>query len=116
MNVNEIKGIIASKGIHKGRVIIMPFSPSYDYNKKTNKMKKGDILVAVSTGPEMMAACLKAGAIVTDEGGICSHASIVSRELKIPCIIGTKIATKILKDGDLVELDANKGIIKILKN
>ena len=54
-------------------------------------------------------------AIVTDEGGLTSHAAIISRELKIPCIIGTSNATQILKDGDEVEVDANNGIIKILK-
>ena len=56
-----------------------------------------------------------AGAIVTNQGGITSHAAIVSRELNIPCIIGTKIATKVLRDGDLVEVDANKGVVKIIK-
>jgi len=79
-------------------------------------MKKGDILVAGQTRPTLMTAIHKAGAIVTDEGGIISHAAIISRELKKPCIIGTKIATKILKDGDLVEVDANNGIVKILKD
>jgi phosphohistidine swiveling domain-containing protein len=53
--------------------------------------------------------------IFTDIGGITSHAAIISREFRIPCIIGTKIATKILKDGDLVEVDANKGVVKIIK-
>jgi pyruvate,water dikinase len=52
---------------------------------------------------------------VTDEGGVTCHAAIVAREMKKPCIIGTKIATKVLKDGDLVEVDANKGVVKILK-
>jgi pyruvate,water dikinase len=56
----------------------------------------------------------KAGAIVTDEGGLTCHAAIVSRELRVPCVIGTKIATKVLKDGDLVEVDADRGIVKIL--
>lgn len=78
-------------------------------------MKKGDVLVTGSTGPEMILACKKTGAIVAEEGGICSHAAIVSRELNIPCIIGTKIATQVLKDGDLVEVDANNGMVKILK-
>ena len=55
-----------------------------------------------------------AAAIVTDEGGIGCHAAIVSRELKIPCIIGTKIATRVLEDGDTVEVDANKGIIRVV--
>jgi pyruvate,water dikinase len=57
----------------------------------------------------------KAAAIITDEGGINSHAAIISRELKKPCIIGTKIATQVLKDGDFVEIDANRGVVKILK-
>jgi len=56
-----------------------------------------------------------AAAFVTEMGGITSHAAIVSRELKIPCIVGTKIATSVLKDGDLVEVDATHGIINIIK-
>jgi len=57
----------------------------------------------------------KAVAVITDEGGITCHAAIVSRELKIPCIVGTKIATRVLKDGDKVEVDADKGVVKIIK-
>jgi len=57
----------------------------------------------------------RASAIVTDEGGITCHAAIIARELKVPCVIGTKIATQVLKDGDLVEVNANQGIVKILK-
>ena len=53
--------------------------------------------------------------IVTDEGGITCHAAVVSREMKIPCVVGTQVATSVLKDGDLVEVDANKGIVKVLK-
>ena len=83
--------------------------------EEIKKVHKGDILVANTTGPEIMIACTKAAAIVTDEGGMTSHAAIVSRELKIPCIVGTKIATKVFKDGDLVEVDATKGIVKLLK-
>ena len=55
----------------------------------------------------------KAKAIVTDEGGITSHAAVISRELKIPCVIGTKIATKVLKNNDLVEVDADNGVVRI---
>jgi pyruvate,water dikinase len=62
----------------------------------------------------MILACKKAGAIITDEGGILSHAAVISRELNIPSVIGTKIATEILKDGDMVEVDANRGLIKKL--
>ena len=61
-----------------------------------------------------MEACNKAVAIVTDEGGLLSHAAIISRELKIPCIVGTKFATSMIKTGDLIEVDAEKGIIKII--
>ena len=64
------------------------------------------------TRPEFLPLMKKAKAIITDEGGITCHAAIVSRELGIPCIIGTKIATKVLKDNDLVEVDAEKGIVR----
>ncbi len=80
-----------------------------------DQMKEGDILVAGQTRPFFMPAIRKAGAIVTDEGGITSHAAIVARELKKPCVIGTRIATEVLKDGDLVEVDADNGVVKILK-
>ncbi|PIN86639.1 hypothetical protein COV19_03950 [Candidatus Woesearchaeota archaeon CG10_big_fil_rev_8_21_14_0_10_44_13] len=108
----EIKGQIANKGHYKGYVKIIPFDLKEDIDKAIRKMNKGDVLVTGSTGPEMIVACHKAGAIVTEEGGICSHAAIVSRELKIPCVIGTKIATQILKDGDYIEVDAYKGVVR----
>ncbi len=79
------------------------------------KMNKGDILVSPATNPNLLSAMKKAGAIVTDEGGITCHAAIISRELNIPCIIGTKIATKVLRDGDEVEVDAEKGVVRILE-
>jgi len=78
-------------------------------------MNKGDILVASMTSPDFIVAIRKASAIVTDEGGMTCHAAIVSRELKIPCIVATRIATKLLKDNDLVEVDADHGRVKILK-
>ena len=67
------------------------------------------------TVPYFEQVLTRAAAIVTDEGGITVHAAIFAREFKIPCIVGTKIATQILKDGDWVEVDANKGVVKILK-
>ena len=82
--------------------------------EEISKMSDGDILVSSATSPNLMPAIRKASAIVTDEGGLTCHAAIVSRELKIPCVIGTKIATKVLKDGDLVEVDAEKGIVRKL--
>jgi pyruvate,water dikinase len=78
-------------------------------------MNKGDIMVAHTTFPSLVPAMKKASAIITDDGGITCHAAIVSRELKTPCVVGTKIATKVLHDGDLVEVDASLGTIKIVK-
>lgn len=105
-----IKGVPGALGSIKGTVKVL-LSP-----KDIAKVKQGDILVSAMTTPDYILAIKKAAAIVTDEGGITSHAVIVSRELGIPCIIGTKIATRVLKDGDVVEVDANNGIVKILKN
>ena len=79
------------------------------------KLKQGDILVATMTTPDFFPIMKKAAGFITDEGGITCHASIVAREMKKPCIVGTKIATKVLKDGDLVEVDADKGVVKSLK-
>ena len=76
----------------------------------------GDILVTGMTRPEFVPLMKKASAIITDEGGLTCHAAIISRELNIPCIIGTKIATQVLQDGDMVEVDADKGIIRILNS
>ncbi|MBA7490646.1 hypothetical protein ES702_01187 [subsurface metagenome] len=112
---NIFTGTPANPGLAKGSVKII-HSHQQSQNEEVKKMKKGQILVAGSTKPQLMEACRKAIAIVTDEGGILSHAAIVSRELNIPCVIGTKIGTKMLKDGDLIQVDAIKGVIKILKN
>ena len=106
---SKISGFSASKGKAKGRVCIVYHRGEF------GKLKIGDILVTAMTHQEFLPIMKKAKAIVTDEGGITCHASIVSRELGIPCIIGTKIATRVLKDGDLVEVDANKGIVRKLK-
>ena len=74
----------------------------------------GNILVAVQTTPHYIPYLKGVKAIVTDEGGITCHAAIVSREMQIPCVVGTKNATKILKDGDEVEVDAENGIVRLL--
>ena len=115
-NISEIKGTIANKGIFKGKVkVIVSGYDNYDQlNKIMKEMERGEILISETTSPELTLACRKAGAIVTDQGGMLSHAAIISRELNIPCIVGTESATKIFKDGDLVEVDANQGIIRKL--
>lgn len=76
------------------------------------RFKAGAILVTTMTRPEFVPLMHKASAVITDEGGLTSHAAIVSRELGIPCIIGTRIATKVLKTGDRVEIDAVKGMVR----
>lgn len=107
--VKKIIGQVAMKGgVTRGKVNIV-FSP------KGESFKKGDILVTDMTTPDFVPLMKKSSAIITNVGGVTCHAAIVSRELGIPCIIGTKIATKVLRDGDLVEVDANKGLIKIIK-
>ncbi|KKQ27700.1 MAG: putative phosphoenolpyruvate synthase [Candidatus Magasanikbacteria bacterium GW2011_GWC2_37_14] len=108
VNNQEIKGAIAWKGIARGKVKII-FNPS-----QINKVEVGDILVTNMTIPAYLPAMKKAAAFVTDEGGITCHAAIIAREMRKPCITGTKFATKVLQDGDLVEVDADKGIIKKL--
>lgn len=111
VNIKIIKGFSACKGIAQGRVYNMQHRHSV-----LNASKKNFILVTSSTHPNDLALVKKCAAIITDEGGIISHAAIISRELKKPCIIGTKIATKVLKDGVKVEVNANTGIVKILSD
>lgn len=77
--------------------------------------QEGEILVSPMTIPDFLPAMKKAAAFVTDEGGILCHAAIVARELNKPCVVGTKFATQVLKDGDLITVDATNGIITLLK-
>lgn len=107
--VNEVKGLIAFKGKVKGTVKIV------NSHEDMKDFKEGNVLISINTNPTLMPVLKICSAIVSDEGGITSHAAIVSRELKKPCITGTKIATKVFRDGDMVEVDANKGIVKKIK-
>ncbi len=105
----ELKGLVASKAHKvKGRVKIVL------YPDEIKKLKKGEVLVTRETNVGFLPAMIKACAFITDAGGMLCHAAIISRELKKPCIVDTKIATKVLKDGDLVEIDTGKGIVKII--
>lgn len=85
-------------------VIVKDGSP-----EEINRVKTGDVLVATMTKPDMVPAMKRAAAIVTDEGGLTCHAAIVARELGIPCVVGTKKATKILVEGQVVTVDGNEG-------
>ncbi|MFA6604885.1 MAG: PEP-utilizing enzyme [Patescibacteria group bacterium] len=115
LSQKQISGFVACRGLIKAKARIIDFN-SKDYNKEVSQFKKGEILVTGMTRPQIVHLCNKASAIVTDEGGITSHAAVVSRELNIPCVIGTKDATKIFKTGDFLEVDANKGIITKIIN
>lgn len=106
---NVIKGQVAYPGYAKGRAVVVTSIPDL------KKVQQGDILVSLSTTPDFVPVLKHVIAIVTEEGGVLSHASVISRELHIPCVIGTKVATKILKDGDIIEVDANKGVVTIIK-
>ncbi len=107
-SVSELKGSIACKGKVVGTAKICLTA------RDLEKVKQGDVLVTIMTTPDFVPAMQRAAAFVTNEGGITCHAAIVAREMQKPCIIGTKIATKVFKDGDLVEVNANKGTIKKL--
>lgn len=110
VGVKELKGSIAYPGLVRGVVKIV------NSVKDIEKFNEGNVLVSYSTNPSLVPAMNKASAIITNTGGVTCHAAIVSRELKTPCIIGTGIATKVLKDGDLVEVDAKNGLVRIIKN
>ncbi|MFH0713384.1 MAG: PEP-utilizing enzyme [Candidatus Micrarchaeota archaeon] len=103
--IHELKGTCACPGKARGAVKII------DKPEQMSKMQKGDVLVSYATTPEIVAAMRIASAIVTDFGGLTSHAAIVSRELGVPCVIGTKIGTKVFQDGDFVDVDATNGTI-----
>ncbi len=105
----ELKGVVVSKGKKgavsgKVKIILDPLD--------ADSFENGDILVTSMTSPDFIFLMKKASAVITDVGGLTSHAAIVSRELNIPCIVGTKIATKVLKDGDRVELDIKKSVVR----
>ena len=103
-----INGTIAQKGFVKGNAKIILNQSEF------NKFNVGDILITSMTRPEFVPLMKKASAIITDEGGLTCHAAIISRELKKPCVIGTKNASRLIKNNDLIEVDADNGIITIL--
>jgi len=103
----EVKGLGVTAGKTRGIAKVCS-----GYEEALKKVKSGNVLITGMTLPDYFPAMKKAKAIVTDEGGITCHAAIVSRELGKVCVVGTKTATEVFKDGDMVEVDANKGIVK----
>lgn len=107
--VAELRGQPVSPGKARGPVKVCAVP------KDAEAMPDGGVLVCSMTSPDYVLAMKRAGAIVTDEGGLLSHASIVSRELGKPCVTATKHASRVLRDGDQVEVDGEKGIVRILR-
>lgn len=107
------KGVVVRGTV---KVISREYGDESIMYRRMDEMKKGDILVSETTEPIMMPAFYKAVAVVTDTGGMLSHAAITARELDLPCIVGTGHASKVLKDGDMIEVDAEKGTVKILND
>jgi pyruvate,water dikinase len=105
LGVVLLEGQGASPGVASGRVVIVRDV------KDTSAVKEGDILVTKMTNPDMVPAMRRVSAIVTDEGGMTCHAAIVSRELGTPAVVGTKKATKVLQDGQVITVDGEKGTI-----
>lgn len=104
----ELKGMVACKSKYTIRGLVKIVRNAIEITK----IKKGDILVTSETTPDYVIGMRTASAIVTDHGGLTSHAAIISRELGIPCIIGTNIATRVLHDGDMVEVNTANGTIR----
>lgn len=104
----SFSGQIGMKGVVTGVVKIITGPKDFA------KFVQGDILVSPMTRPELMPVIRKASGIITDEGGITCHAALVARELKIPCVIGTQCASRVLHDGDRVVLDATTGEVRLV--
>ena len=103
---SEVRGRTAYPGKVTGKAKIVRLM------KDLPKVEKDDILISVTTHPDFVPKMQLAKAIVTDEGGLTCHAAIVSRELKKPCIVGTKHGTQVFHDGDMVEVDATNGVVR----
>lgn len=107
---NCIAGTGAWPGVHRGRARVVLSSDPEGY-----ELEDGDVLVSIQSNPNLMPLLRHAGAIVTDDGGVACHASIICRELKIPTLTGTGRATSVIHDGDLVEVDAIAQVVRILE-
>jgi len=103
-----LSGQSAFPGFAKGYVRLV------NIKADLSKVKSGDILVSTMTSASYLPAIQRSAAVVTDEGGVTCHAAIACREVQKPCIVGTKVATKVLHDGDMVEVDATNGIVRKL--
>ena len=116
-DLRSTSGMVAfsNEVVYGKAVVIDAGAHTLQKQQIAGEMKNGEILVTGMTHPNIMLACEKAAAIVTDEGGITCHAAIVARELSIPCIVGTQNATAIFSTGDFVRVDSITGTVEIVQ-
>jgi len=105
--LREVRGLTAYRGTASGRARIVMSAAAQD------AVQEGDVLIVSMTSPDFLPSMQKAAAFVTDEGGVICHAAIIARELKKPCVIGTRKATSVFRDGDWVEVDGLNGIVRL---
>ena len=115
-NSQSITGVSANHGIITGVARVVPVTDLKQLMKDLEAFQEGDIMVTTMTQPTMVSLAKKASAIVTDEGGITSHASILAREYGIPCIVGCHTATKIIKTGDNIKVNGDTGEVTIINS
>ncbi len=113
--VDEVQGMPAHPGCVRGTVRIIREALRSVDAVELSRVRKGDIIVTNMTSPDMILAMERAAAFVTNEGGTLCHAAVLAREMGKPCIVSTRHATDVFKDGDLVEVDANQGIVRKLE-
>ena len=111
----EIAGVAANPGYAKGVARILQTNNVEQTNGLRKTFQNGEILVTQMTQPNVMDIASRAAALVTDEGGMLSHAAIISREFRIPCVVGTHKATQVIQEGEWIEVDADKGLVRILQ-
>ncbi|TAM65679.1 PEP-utilizing enzyme [Mycobacterium sp.] len=107
-STGPLTGVAASPGVVTGRARVVQ-------DPATTELDEGDILVCETTDPSWVALFLVAGAVVTDHGGLLSHGPIVARELGIPCVCGTEVGSRRIRDGQLIRVDGDAGRVEIVE-
>ncbi|MBU1197149.1 hypothetical protein KJ765_01405 [Candidatus Micrarchaeota archaeon] len=105
-NVTELVGVVGSRGKVFGKACIV------HSNRDLAKVKDGEIMFTSMTRQDFVSVIRRCNALVTDEGGVTCHAAIICRELNVPCVVGTRFGTRVFKDGDVVEVDAEQGVVR----